>query len=66
MGEVPSFVTLLTFKVSSGGVLEVCVVPCITTLHADGQVYFWILVLPFLHLVIVPILQWEFLVSHLF
>ena len=37
VGELSSFVTLLTFKVS-GGTLEVCVVSCITTLHADGQV----------------------------
>ena len=65
MSEVPSFVTLFTFKASTGA-LEVCIVPCITTLHADGQVYFWLLVLPFLYLVIVLMLQWGFLVAHLF
>ena len=37
VGEMPSFVTLLTFKVS-GETLEVCAVSCITTSHADGQV----------------------------
>ena len=47
--EMSSFVTLLTFKVT-GGTIEVCGVSCITTSHADGQVYFWFLVVPFLHL----------------
>ena len=65
VGEVPSFVKLLTFKVS-GRALEVCAVPCTSILHADGQVYFWFLVLPFLCLFIVLMLQWGFLVTLLF
>ena len=51
VGKMSSFVTLRTFKVS-GGTLKVCAVSCITTSNADGWVYFWFLVLTFLHLLL--------------